>query len=108
MLLEAQLKVMSRLGIPNYILVEWRKCHEVTTVNFRNIGIKLKVNYQRKSGDVFTFTGNTIVSMIALSNAYQLEKALVGIFGGDDSLVLFDRTEEIFDQSQMIAQEFNL
>lgn len=54
-------------------------------------------DYQRKSGDVFTFIGNTLVSMIIICNSYDLSKSYGGIFGGDDSLIMMPQSEIIFD-----------
>lgn len=46
---------------------------------------------QRKSGDAFTFIGNTIVTLLALSNAYDLrnENVVAVLVGGDDSLIAY-------------------
>lgn len=68
----------------------------------------MRTDFQRRSGDVMTFIGNTIITMVALAYTNPYDKAIGGVFGGDDSLVFFDTDVIVPDSSQRIANVFNL
>jgi len=106
--LEVFIEILRRFGVPTYVLEEWRDCHELTVLFDRHFGLNQPVAYQRKSGDASTFVGNTLVTMAALAFAYPLSTAICGIFGGDDSLVIFPKYVDIEDRSQDIMDTFNL
>jgi len=68
----------------------------------------VKTKFQRRSGDPFTFLGNTIVTMATLAFTHDLTKAIGGAFGGDDSLIFYHKNAIIVDQSKHLAEIFNL
>lgn len=93
---------MLYFGIPEDVIELWYACHTSNILEFREIGIKIKTLFQRRSGDVCTFIGNTVVTMASLSHCYDLTNSHGGMFGGDDSLVLLNKNTEIYDQSKQI------
>jgi hypothetical protein len=107
-ILELNCELMKRFGVRQAVVDEWRDCHTTTKLHFVSQGISIKTLFQRKSGDVFTFIGNTVTTMLVLAFCYDLSKALMGAFGGDDSLIAFSDDTIIFDQSKQIQETFNL
>lgn len=71
-------------------------------------GLKVNTIFQRKSGDVFTFMGNTVTTMLALAFVYDLRDIKMGIFGGDDSIIVTTDTSPIPDRSKVLGELFNL
>lgn len=100
--------IMKRLNMPENLIQEWYRCHIENVLIFHKIGISIKTQYQRRSGDIFTFIGNTLCAMIALCYCYDVDTFIGGVFGGDDS-TMFMLTETIIsDKSQEMADIFNL
>jgi len=106
--LEMNCLLLSRFGVPEYVVEEWRACHVTTRLVFLKYGIKVQTLFQRKSGDVFTFLGNTITSMLALAYVYDLTKVYAAAFGGDDSLIITEGDVEIPDKTRLLGELFNL
>jgi len=104
------LEILSRFGVPQHYLDDWERYHISNIIKFKREGVKTRVDYQRRSGDVFTFVGNTIVAMCCIAWSYKdvVRKAAGGVFGGDDSLVVFPATVSIKDNTQVISDIFNL
>jgi len=100
--------VLKRFGMPEPVVKEWNECHKVNTLQFNAMGLSIKTRFQRRSGDVLTFMGNTILTMVALAYTHDYERAVCGVFGGDDSLVFLDPKEPIVDHSKTLADVFNL
>lgn len=107
-LLEIQISIMRRCGAPEEFLADWLNWHQINLLIFHTLGIRVTSKFQRRSGDVLTFIGNTIVAMAVIAYTHDLESAIGGIFGGDDSLVYLRKTTMIRDQSAIIASLFNL
>jgi len=101
-------EILSRFGVPVRLVDEWRKCHQFNTLIFHSLGVKVATKFQRRSGDVLTFIGNTMVAMAAISFCYDLENAYGGVFGGDDSLIFMNEHDDVIDQSGQIGKIFNL
>ena len=53
--------------------------------------------YQRKSGDVTTFIGNTVIVAACLASMIPMNKAIKAAFCGDDSLVYLPKGTELPD-----------
>nr|QQM16261.1 putative replicase [Mohsystermes virus] len=108
-LLKVQLEILRRFGFPKFFLDYWWQCHLFNLLVFQSSGLRMYTQYQRRTGDVFTLIGNTLVAMIALSYAYDLTPSNVygGLICGDDQLVLF-KEQLIPDVSDRIAQRLNL
>jgi len=109
-ILEMTCEIMRLFRVPEAYIQEWKNCHIINRLVFHKIGVSLKVKYQRRSGDVSTFIGNTIVTMIILSYVYDLKspECKGGVFGGDDSLILFKSKNLILDKTENIASIFNI
>lgn len=109
-ILLATCKLMAHFNVPNDYIDEWRKSHTVNNLVFHKVGVSLSVKYQRRSGDIATFIGNTIVAMMILAYVYDLndQKYFGGVFGGDDSLLLVKGNEPILDYSEIIAAVFGV
>jgi len=86
----------------------WFNCHIENKLIFDKYGISFTTLFQRRSGDVLTFIANTIITMMALCYSYDYTEAIGGVFGGDDSLVFFKQDYLIPDNTEQIAQTFNL
>lgn len=86
--LRIEMRIFELLGLPSDYLTYWYAAHYYTQVNDYTGGFKAWMLYQRKSGDAATFLGNTLICMAMLSSLYDMEKCALGLFAGDDSLVL--------------------
>nr|WDV81963.1 MAG: polyprotein [Martellivirales sp.] len=86
--LEVEIEIMRRFGFPEIVLSKWKEAHEQSYIKDYGTGMKVKLNYQRKSGDSMTLLGNTIITMSTLSMVYDLDDAVFGLFVGDDSLIV--------------------
>nr|QWC36484.1 ORF1 [Bemisia tabaci nege-like virus 2] len=65
--LEFELKYMRLFGVPDFYIQLWKSAHIGTTAKSRSTGAKIKIDYQRKSGDASTFLGNTLFLMGVLA-----------------------------------------
>nr|WNM95048.1 MAG: replication-associated protein [Diaporthe helianthi virga-like virus 1] len=102
------IEVLRRFGVPDWMLDEWERYHIANVLAFKSEGLSTRVEYQRRSGDIFTFCGNTVVAMLCVAWAYDLKEAIGGAFGGDDSLVVFRVTTLLGDSTGKISDVFNL
>nr|BEQ09757.1 MAG: RNA-dependent RNA polymerase [Cosmospora episphaeria virga-like virus 1] len=101
--------ILKRFGVPTDFLDEWEKYHITNVLSFRKEGISTKVDYQRRSGDIFTFLANTIIAMCCIAWAYpECKCAIGGVFGGDDSIVFFPTQCHLTDNTPVISDVFNL
>lgn len=109
-ILEITCYILKLFKMPDHIIKEWKDCHIINRLVFHKIGVSMKVKYQRRSGDIFTFIGNTLVLMVILSFVYDLndKNCKGGIFGGDDSLILFSSTNLLLDKTDNISALFNI
>jgi len=108
--LEITCAIMRRFKVPEEYISYWKDCHIINRLVFHKTGVSFKVKYQRRSGDIATFIGNTIVTMVILSFVYDLKQkpCIGGIFGGDDSLILFLGRNLILDKTHSLAAIFNV
>jgi hypothetical protein len=72
-MLEAQLKIMHFFDIPKWIVGTWRS---MVCSSRCSMGVSLSVGFQRRTGDAFTWVGNTIVLITLLAELYPIEKSL--------------------------------
>ncbi|QKN22662.1 RNA polymerase [Erysiphe necator nege-like virus 1] len=82
-------KVFAELGVPRELVSLWYSAHVVTWIVNKSIKLKKLVYFQRKSGDAYTFMGNTMYNLGALCNHLKrefLHFPLV-LVAGDDSLI---------------------
>lgn len=74
-------------GIAARFLALWMDAHWFTKVKSAAMGITLYVLFQRKSGDVTTSFGNTLVNIITILWAYAVVTFIYIMMLGDDSLI---------------------
>jgi len=105
-----QMIIMKEFGVPEWLCSEWISVHLITQLRFTKFGIVVPTMFQRKSGDAFTFMGNTLFTMIMYSVYYNEIPFKVALFGGDDSLILYSKEEndKIIDCGEEIAAAFNM
>ncbi|UHM27517.1 MAG: RNA-dependent RNA polymerase [Sanya virga-like virus 1] len=93
-------------GVSEYYVTLWYNAHVRTTMHDIKNGVKLKVLYQRKSGDASTFFGNTTFLMAVISVLFDVRSIDCGVFAGDDSLLIGGDIDH--DRNQLCASLFNL
>lgn len=106
LLLAFECELYTLLGMHPYFVSLWRTAHTHTVLRDRRNGLKLKIDYQRKSGDASTFFGNTVVLMAMLATVYNLRLAELAVFSGDDSLIFSER--ELEGSEHLFALLFNM
>nr|QED42965.1 putative RdRp [Leucocoprinus tobamovirus A] len=90
--LEIELHFLKLLGVPEDMIEMWRSGHVYTRATCRETGFLLLTTFQRKSGDVTTSFGNTLINMVGTAQAYfqnhndAKHKLRCAFFLGDDSL----------------------
>ena len=82
-----EMLIWERLGLDDMLAKIWAKGHRRTLVTDFQSGIKTVIYYQRKSGDVTTFIGNSFIIAACVASILPLEKCVKAAFCGDDSLV---------------------
>lgn len=80
-----------RMGLDEFLASVWKQGHRKTTLKDYTAGIKTCLWYQRKSGDVTTFIGNTIIIAACMASMLPMEKLIKGAFCGDDSVLYFPK-----------------
>lgn len=100
--------VLKRFGLDQPLVEYWAECHITNKLIFENVGVTAYTQFQRRSGDILTFLGNTIITMCALCTVYDLRDAHGGMFGGDDSLIIHREDYIVPDQTDQIGKIFNL
>ncbi|QIM57886.1 RNA-dependent RNA polymerase [Auricularia heimuer mycovirgavirus 1] len=116
--LELEMLFLRRLGFPPDLLDMWETGHIFTRIRAFDSGFTLWTMYQRKSGDVTTSFGNTILNMIAVAWCYFKSAVdcwndvIFAWFLGDDSTLCVRRGKlgkrALGDGAQAMADEFNL
>lgn len=99
-----EMKIWESLGLDSYLSSLWACGHKRTVLKDYIAGIKTVLYYQRKSGDVTTFIGNTVIIAACVADLLPMNKCLKAAFCGDDSLVLMEKGGDY----SMIQQEANL
>lgn len=90
-------EIWRRLGLDEFLAEVWKHGHRKTTLKDYTAGIKTCLWYQRKSGDVTTFIGNTVIIAACLSSMLPMDKLIKGAFCGDDSILYFPKGTEYPD-----------
>jgi len=89
--------IWERLGLNGFLEEVWKQGHRKTTLKDYIAGIKTCIWYQRKSGDVTTFIGNTVIIAACLASMVPMEKVIKGAFCGDDSILYLPKGTELPD-----------
>lgn len=82
-----EMKIWEKLGLDDFLAQVWASGHRRTLVSDFQAGIKTVIYYQRKSGDVTTFIGNTFIIAACVASLVPLDRCVKASFCGDDSLV---------------------
>ena len=82
-----EMAIWERLGLDDFIAKIWERGHKRTVLQDFQAGIKTVIYYQRKSGDVTTFIGNTFIIAACVSSMLPLDRCIKASFCGDDSLI---------------------
>ncbi|AMN92171.1 2a [Cucumber mosaic virus] len=78
--------ILNGLGCPAPITKWWCDFHRYSFIRDRRAGVSMPISFQRRTGDAFTYFGNTIVTMAEFSWCYDTDQFDRLIFSGDDSL----------------------
>lgn len=105
--------LLTRMKMRPDVVELWMRGHNVhSNYNFK-LGLKVWLLYQRKSGDVTTSFGNSVLNMTAIVHGLKLkrEEVICGMFLGDDSWLQLWRNETLYNRmrgsSERIAIHFN-
>ncbi|BAD98317.2 2a protein [Cassia yellow blotch virus] len=86
--LEFQREILLKLGFPAPLANWWSDFHRQSYLSDKNAGVGIPVSFQRRTGDAFTYFGNTLVTMSMMAYCYDLSKMEYCFFSGDDSLLI--------------------
>jgi len=79
---KVEMAIYAEMGMTDAQILAWAEGHTVTFLRLLSMCIKATVGYQRKSGEVDTFYGNTIMAHI--NQAVCFPPPICSIVGGDD------------------------
>lgn len=98
--------IMEMFGVDDRLIMYWRNAHRSTVLMDKRTGLKADVPYQRKSGDAFTFMGNTTFLLGVFALIFPVQRLAALLIGGDDTLAIGRRVKR--DASSVFASVFNL
>ncbi|QYF50041.1 MAG: RNA-dependent RNA polymerase [Sichuan bromovirus] len=98
--------ILNFLGCPAHITKWWCDFHRFSFVKDKRAGVSLPISFQRRTGDAFTYFGNTLVTMAEFAWCYDVSQFEKAIFSGDDSLA-FSRHAPVGDPSKFTTM-FNM
>nr|USL90409.1 MAG: RNA-dependent RNA polymerase [Cucumber mosaic virus] len=78
--------ILNGLGCPAPITKWWCDFHRFSYIRDRRAGVGMPISFQRRTGDAFTYFGNTIVTMAEFAWCYDTDQFDRLLFSGDDSL----------------------
>nr|QZI85203.1 MAG: RNA-dependent RNA polymerase [Inner Mongolia bromovirus] len=81
-----QEEILKRLGCPVHISKWWCDFHRYSYISDKRAGVSMPISFQRRTGDAFTYFGNTMVTMALFAWCYDIDQFERVIFFGDDSL----------------------
>nr|WPV62218.1 MAG: non-structural polyprotein [Wufeng rodent hepe-like virus 1] len=93
-------RIMSHFGVPDWFVAMWFRGHIATEFVDHQSGLRGRIAFQRKSGDAFTYLGNTLFLLGVLLSTFNYSEMDLLLCSGDDSLILggdFDRNVEAID-----------
>nr|QTW98893.1 polyprotein [Black mulberry idaeovirus] len=82
--------ILIRFGCDPEFVALWSTAHRSSSIYDQNVGIQFKTDFQRRTGDAFTFMGNSLVTAAMLAYVISKEdekKIRYILIGGDDSLI---------------------
>lgn len=100
-------KIWERLGFDGFLKEVWAQGHRRTILRDFQAGIKALIWFQRKSGDVTTFIGNTFINAAAMASLMPLEHSFKAAFCGDDSVIYLPKGHAVGDVQSRANLEWN-
>jgi hypothetical protein len=89
-------KILLKFGVDPEFVALWSTAHRQSSIFDQGVGIGFKTDFQRRTGDAFTFLGNTLVTAAMLAYVIDDFEAIRYILvGGDDSLICSYRHIEV-------------
>nr|BAV13378.1 polymerase polyprotein [Raspberry bushy dwarf virus] len=82
--------ILIKFGCDPEFVALWSTAHRSSSIFDQNVGIGFKTDFQRRTGDAFTFLGNSLVTAAMLAfviSDSDREKIRYMLVGGDDSLI---------------------
>ncbi|CAC08527.1 putative 2a protein [Pelargonium zonate spot virus] len=86
--LEFQRKILCKIGLPAHLANWWCDFHYKSFISDPRAKVSFNCSFQRRTGDAFTFFGNTLVTMAMFSFCYDTRQFEKMLFAGDDSLAI--------------------
>nr|AFG28423.1 2a protein [Peanut stunt virus] len=81
-----QEEILNLLGCPVDVTKWWCDFHRYSYIKDKRAGVSMPISFQRRTGDAFTYFGNTLVTMALFSWCYDTDQFDRMLFSGDDSL----------------------
>nr|UWX36851.1 2a protein [Cucumber mosaic virus] len=78
--------ILNDLGCPAHITKWWCDFHRFSYIRDKRAGVSMPISFQRRTGDAFTYFGNTLVTMAEFAWCYDTDQFDRLLFSGDDSL----------------------
>nr|UYL95302.1 MAG: 2a protein [Beijing Bromo tick virus 1] len=104
--LEFQREILSSIGFPAHLSNWWADFHRESMLSDPHAKVAMPVSFQRRTGDAFTYFGNTIVTMAMMAYTFDMNLPSLAIFSGDDSLLLCDEKPVI--DAELFSSLFNM
>lgn len=82
-----EMELYRHLGMSEHDLRRYYASREHTVLRHRDLKTKFNIPFQRKSGSVDTWFGNTLVLLVMLSDVFDFDDCSMILAGGDDSLI---------------------
>jgi hypothetical protein len=92
--------VMRKFGVPERLIEIWYYIHAETFIKDNTQDFSLRVNFQRKSGDPFTWLGNTLISAFLIYSVVMPEDVTLMALSGDDDLAVLKSLSFDFQEFQ--------
>nr|QLJ11277.1 2a protein [Melandrium yellow fleck virus] len=104
--LEFQREILHAIGFPVHLSNWWADFHRESYLNDPHAKVSLPVSFQRRTGDAFTYFGNTIVTMAMMAYTFDMDLPELAIFSGDDSLLVLNDKPNI--DTDIFQRLFNM
>ncbi|BAM34544.1 replication protein 2a [Anulavirus ALMMV] len=104
--LEFQRLILLRLGLPAHLVNWWCELHIRSFISDPTAGVAFQCAYQRRTGDAFTFFGNTLVTMAEFACCFDCSQFEMMLFAGDDSLAVSN--SPITGDTDLFTSLFNM
>ncbi|AHJ89006.1 putative polymerase [Cassava Ivorian bacilliform virus] len=104
--LEFQRLLLLRLGLPAHLVNWWCELHIKSFISDPNAGVAFPCAYQRRTGDAFTYFGNTLVTMAEFACCFDCSQFEIMLFSGDDSLAVSNNP--IAGDTDLFTSLFNM